>query len=160
MTTGFSSVLGCASLPRRGASVDDVSVEGEQEVDEEDIQDKIATRKSPKFLALFRGVVYDYEISTATSCSATCSASSATTERAVFTKPECVPRGSFTWTTSTSVSVIEVEEGPPVTVRCASVSGLDALPAELRAEVRVELDATIKLGDRFEEERLPTPKRH
>jgi outer membrane protein assembly factor BamA len=57
-----SSLLGCASLPRRGAAVDDLSVEGEQEIDEEDIEDKIATRKSPKFLALFRGVVYDYEI--------------------------------------------------------------------------------------------------
>jgi outer membrane protein assembly factor BamA len=41
-----------------------------------------------------------------------------------------------------------------VTIQALSVSGLDTLPADLRAESRLALDTTIKVGDRFEEEQF------
>ncbi len=53
---------GCASIPKGAAAVDSVDVEGNDAISESDIEEKIATTESPKFLQLFRGVVYDYEL--------------------------------------------------------------------------------------------------
>ena len=146
------SLLGCASIPRRGAAVDDVSVEGEQEVDEEDIEDKIATRKSPKFLALFRGVVYDYEIFNSYVLQRDLERIERYYRARGFYEARVRAARIFYDSDKHVRVVIEVEEGPPVTIRALSVRGLDALPADLRAEARLELDAAIKVGDRFEEE--------
>src|SRR5947207_982251 len=52
----------CASIPRGRSAVDDVKVRGARRVEASDVEDKIATAPSPKFLGLFRGVIYDYEI--------------------------------------------------------------------------------------------------
>jgi len=52
----------CASIPRRSAAVNSVQVDGTSAVDQGDVEEKMATTSSPKFLGLFRGVVYDYEI--------------------------------------------------------------------------------------------------
>jgi outer membrane protein insertion porin family/translocation and assembly module TamA len=42
--------------------VDAVDFEGVEHVSEHDLADKLATAPSPKFLGLFRGLVYDYEL--------------------------------------------------------------------------------------------------
>src|SRR5258708_856761 len=56
------ALFACSSIPKGRSSVDAVSVVGAREVGESDIEEKIATVPSPKFLMLFRGLVYDYEI--------------------------------------------------------------------------------------------------
>ncbi len=53
---------GCASIPDRRSAVNSVKVRGARNIDGGDVEDKIATMPSPKFLGLFRGVVYDYEL--------------------------------------------------------------------------------------------------
>jgi outer membrane protein assembly factor BamA len=55
-------IVGCASVPDKRQAVDAVTMEGTQKIDDDDIADHIATAPSPKFLGLFRGLVYDYEI--------------------------------------------------------------------------------------------------
>src|SRR5215471_20067343 len=52
----------CSSIPPGRSSVDSISVEGTDELDDGDIEEKLATAPSPKFLGLFRGLIYDYEI--------------------------------------------------------------------------------------------------
>src|SRR5882672_2651541 len=52
----------CSAIPPGHSSVDSISVEGARELDSDDIEEKLATAPSPKFLGLFRGVVYDYEV--------------------------------------------------------------------------------------------------
>src|SRR5262249_11496727 len=52
----------CSSIPAGLSAINSVSIEGAREVNEGDVEDKIATAASPKFLGLFRGTVYDYEI--------------------------------------------------------------------------------------------------
>src|SRR4051812_9568292 len=52
----------CSSIPPGRSSVDSISVEGTGVVDGSDIGEKLATAPTPKFLGLFRGVIYDYEI--------------------------------------------------------------------------------------------------
>ena len=51
---------GCSSIPEGRSSVDDVTVRGAKKVDADDIEKKVATTPSEKFLGLFRGVLYEY----------------------------------------------------------------------------------------------------
>ncbi|MBS2014751.1 MAG: BamA/TamA family outer membrane protein [Deltaproteobacteria bacterium] len=51
---------GCKSIPEGRTSVNEIQVRGANEVDEDEIKEKIATTESKKFLGLFRGVVFEY----------------------------------------------------------------------------------------------------
>jgi outer membrane protein insertion porin family/translocation and assembly module TamA len=53
---------GCASLPPGAAAVDSVRIAGNHGLSSSEIEPRLATTASPKFLGLFRGVVFDYEI--------------------------------------------------------------------------------------------------
>lgn len=52
----------CASIPPGRSAVEDVDISGGKALDGEDVEEKIATNPSPRFLGLFEGVVYDYQI--------------------------------------------------------------------------------------------------
>ena len=52
----------CVKTPPGRSPIDDVTVRGAHALSSSDIEDKLATAPSPKFLFAFRGVVYDYEI--------------------------------------------------------------------------------------------------
>ena len=54
--------MGCSSIPRGAVSVDSISVEGNKAIASADVEEKLATAPSPKFLGLFRGIIYDYEL--------------------------------------------------------------------------------------------------
>ena len=54
--------LSCASIPGRRYAVESISVSGNESIDDADIEEKIASRASPRFLGVFPGVVYDYEV--------------------------------------------------------------------------------------------------
>ena len=52
---------GCYSVPAGKSAVSDVAVKGLQDIDEDDLEDRLATRQSSKFLGIFSGVVFEYE---------------------------------------------------------------------------------------------------
>ncbi|MEO7113141.1 MAG: POTRA domain-containing protein, partial [Polyangiaceae bacterium] len=56
------TLTGCTAVPRGKSGIDEVTVHNADALDEDDIQGKIATAETPKFLGFFRGVVYDYEV--------------------------------------------------------------------------------------------------
>jgi outer membrane protein assembly factor BamA len=53
---------GCAHLPKGRYAIDDVAIEGQNQLDASQIEDKIATAASPHFLGLPQGVIVDYEL--------------------------------------------------------------------------------------------------
>ncbi|MDB4997206.1 MAG: outer membrane protein assembly factor YaeT precursor [Myxococcaceae bacterium] len=53
---------GCKSIPEGRSAIDDVTVRGNDHIDDDDVIDKLATQKSSKFLFFFRGVVFEYEL--------------------------------------------------------------------------------------------------
>lgn len=55
-------LVACTRIPRGRSAVDRVEVVGNEAIDEDDIKEKIATAETPKFLGLFRGIVYEYEL--------------------------------------------------------------------------------------------------
>jgi outer membrane protein insertion porin family/translocation and assembly module TamA len=54
--------VGCAHLPEGRYAIDDVEIQGQKELRASDIEDKIATAASPRFMGLPQGVVVDYEL--------------------------------------------------------------------------------------------------
>ena len=54
--------VGCTSIPKGKSGIDEVTIRNADKVDSSDTLDKIATAETPKFLGVFRGVVYEYEI--------------------------------------------------------------------------------------------------
>lgn len=147
-----SAILGCASIPKGAAAVDRLAVRGNHAVSSSDIESKVATTASTKFLGLFRGVVRDYELF----------------DRSVLERDlQRVERyyrargyydararaGEVRYRNDQHVDVtIEVEEGRPVLVGGARIAGMDALaPADAEA-VRAALGDHVKLGAPFAED--------
>ncbi len=56
------SAAACTRIPRGQTAVDAVDVIGNHAVDDDDIEAKLATAATPKFMGLFRGVVYEYDV--------------------------------------------------------------------------------------------------
>jgi outer membrane protein assembly factor BamA len=146
------ALVACASVPKGTAAVDTVSVQGNRAISGSDIEEKVATTASPKFLGLFRGVVYDYDLY----------------DRSVLQRDlERVERyyrargfyearvraGRVRYKNDTHVEVtIEVEEGAPVIIREARIDGLDGLSAKDARAVRAAMEHNVKMGARFEED--------
>ena len=145
---------GCASVPAGRSAVDSVHVVGAKELDEGDVSDKLATTASPKFLGLFRGVVYDYAVFDASALQRDL----ARVERyyrghgfleAHARTARVIPSGAE----HVRVEIV-VEEGPPTTNRRVRIDGLDALPAPIADAARAAANDALPEGARFDEERL------
>ncbi len=58
----FVLTTACTRIPRGQTAVDHVDIVGNSRIGDGDIEDKIATAATPKFMGVFRGVVYDYSL--------------------------------------------------------------------------------------------------
>src|SRR5687768_8997306 len=56
------ATTGCKSIPEGRSVVNEVQVRGAEKVDSDDVEEKVATTESKKFLGLFRGVIYEYSV--------------------------------------------------------------------------------------------------
>ena len=144
--------LGCASMPKGMSAIDRVTVQGNAAIKSGDIKDRIVTMPSPRFLGIFPGVIYDYELF----------------DRSVFQRDlERVQRyyrargyyetkvraGRVQKRGDDHVDVtIDVEEGRPVVVRSARIAGLRGLSNGEARAVRAAMGSAIRLGAPFEEE--------
>lgn len=148
----LSAGLGCASIPRGMAAVDAVDIEGNRKVSDQDIEEKMATTASPKFLELFRGLIYDYALY----------------DRNVLQRDlERVERyyrargyyeakaraGRVRYKSDNHVEVtVEVDEGPPVLLRGIRMDGLEGLTAKEEKAVIEAMKVHLETGKPFEEE--------
>lgn len=143
---------GCASIPQGTAAVDAVSVEGTDALSSSDVEERLATAPSPKFLGLFRGVIYDHEIFD----SSVLQRDLDRVERYYRARGyyEAKARaGRVRYKSDKHVEItIEVDEGKPVLVEGARIDGLAGLaPKDARA-VRAAMTRLVKGGVPFEEE--------
>ena len=145
------ALLACSSIPKGRSSVDEVSVVGAHEVNESDIEEKIATVPSPKFLMLFRGLVYDYEIFDRLRLQRDL----ARVERYYRARGfyEAHARAGRVIKKSDGHVLVEilVEEGPPTLIGKVELKGLESLPPELRGRALRRADKLLPKRDRFEE---------
>jgi outer membrane protein insertion porin family/translocation and assembly module TamA len=149
----FSLLLACASAPPGRPAIDAVEFDGVHAVKEHDLAEKIATMPSPKFLGLFRGFVYDYEL----------------LDPYVLQRDlERVERfyrargyyeaharaGRIEHVSPDHVRVqIVVEEGQPVQIGEVRVQGINELPQDAqRAVQRALARSGVERGQRFDED--------
>jgi outer membrane protein assembly factor BamA len=150
LVLGFLSAA-CVSLPNRRYAIDGLSVSGNRALDDDELEQHIATRDSPRFLGLFRGLVYDYEVF-----------DRYVLERDLQRIERYYRARGFYWPRVRAGRVFEtgprevkveilVEEGPETRVGRVDVHGLEHLPEQVAREAESEVTSVQKRGDRFEE---------
>jgi len=151
-TVVLAIACGCASLAPGQLATDSVSVRGTKAVDQGDVEGKIATEASPKFLGVFRGVIYDYEIFNA----ATLQRDLARVERYYRARgyyDAHARAGRVIATADGHVRVeIAIEEGPATVNGRLVVDGIDGLPQSVQAAVQSAARAALPEQAPFEEE--------
>lgn len=149
---------GCKSIPAGRSAVNEVQVRGADEVDEEDVADKIATSESPKFLGM-RGVIFEYALF----------------DRFVFQRDlarvEAFYRAKGYYDAHARAGRIHqlddnhvrvevvVDEGEAVLVRDVRVDGLHGLPDEIVRAVQSAAVSGLPKDKRFEEEEFEKTER-
>ena len=142
---------GCTSLPRGRAAVKSVDIEGNEEVSTKSIRTKLATQASPKFLGLFRGVVYEYEVFDLYVLQRDLARVERYYRARGFYKARA-RAGRVSYDDPRRVRVlIQVEEGPPTLVGKLELNGLEGLDPELSRAVRESAEQKVGVGKRFEE---------
>jgi outer membrane protein assembly factor BamA len=58
---GFS-LASCAAIPDRRYSLESIRVTGNDALSDSEIEEHIASRASPRFFGVFKGLIYDYEV--------------------------------------------------------------------------------------------------
>ncbi len=162
----FISVLGgagCTRVPAGRSAVKSVELSGNEVIDADDLREKLATTASPKFLGLFRGIVYEYSVFDRFVLERDLQRIERY-YRAVGYYHARVRAGRVFFVESNKVRVdIRIEEGPPMLVGRVDVHGLEGFPEERSKRIirRVQRQicgkggCTAKEGDRpFEEERF------
>jgi outer membrane protein assembly factor BamA len=148
------TLTGCNSIPPGRSAIDDVGIRGDEKVDGDDVLDKLATQKSSKFLFLFRGVVFEYELYDRY----VLQRDLARVERFYRARGyyEAHARAGRVFGTDADhdhVRVeIVVEEGPPIVVHEVKIEGIEDLPAADAAAARAAATGGLKKGEPFDEE--------
>ncbi len=144
----------CVKTPQGRSPIDDVSVRGTDKVSESDVEDKLETAPSPKFLYLFRGIVYDYEVFDQN----TLQRDLARVERFYRAKgyyDAHARAGRVEVEKDHHVKVqIVVEEGPPTLNRGLAVRGMERLPPAIKKQVFQAATAALPTGKPFDEDQF------
>jgi outer membrane protein assembly factor BamA len=145
------AIFGCASIPRGQSAIDHVDVEGNDNIKESTVEKQLATQASPRFLGLFRGVVYDYEVFNRFVLQRDLQR----VERYYRARGYYHARaraGRVTYDGPKHVKVlIVVDEGPPTLVQRVVINNVATLPSELRASIIAAVDEHVAIGRIFEE---------
>lgn len=139
--------------PAQRFNLESLTVTGNSQLDDDEIEEHIASRETPKFLGLFPGVIYDYE----TFNRFVLERDLQRVERLYRSRGyyQARARAAHVFRSGSKVRVeIVVEEGPPVLLRRIDLHGLEALPAELRTEARSVVGEQLELDAPLEEEKL------
>jgi len=147
------AVCSCTRVPGRRASLDAVDIRGNDAVDDDEIQEKMASQPTPKFLGFFRGVVYDYEVFDRYVLERDLQRIERYYRARGFYRASA--RATRVWGEGRHRKVeIHVEEGPPTLVGRVDLNGLGDVPPEVTAAARRAVERFVGVGSRFEEERF------
>lgn len=142
----------CTSIPEGRSAIDAVSVEGASHVEVGDIEDHLATTASPRFLGLFRGLVYEYEVYDRTALQRDL----ARVEhyyRARGYYDVKVRAGRVIPTKENHVRIeIVVEEGQPVVNNELAIEGVEGLPRDVVEEVTSAVRRSLPKGQPFDQD--------
>lgn len=141
----------CSRIPPGRSAVDSVRILHAHELSASDVRDKLATQASPKFLFLFQGVAFDYNVYD----ESVLQRDMARVERfyrskGFFDAHARVARVIQDRPNHVRVE-IAVDEGPPTINRRVVVLGVDKLPPKIVEAVRAAAHRALPQGERFDE---------
>jgi outer membrane protein insertion porin family/translocation and assembly module TamA len=145
-------LAGCSSIPEGRSAIDSVRIVNASALDGRDVGDKLATTESPRFLGIFRGLFYDYEIFDASMLQRDLARVERYYRGHGFLDAHA-RAGRVIHDSDGHVRVeIVVDEGAPTIVGHLRVDGLDDVPAPIAAEVRAAATGALPSGVRFDED--------
>ena len=148
-----TSLCACAKLPPGQSATDAVAIHGASAVDDTDIEDKLATEASPKFLGLFQGVVYDYHLfNHATFQRDLARVERFYRERGYYGAHARAGRVITTQPGHVRVEIL-VEEGQPTVNQELTLEGVDGLDAATRKAVQTAAGRALRKGKPFDEDK-------
>jgi outer membrane protein assembly factor BamA len=150
---GSTLLSSCTHVPPGRFAVDRVDIEGAKKIDSGEIEEKIATAASPRFLGIFRGIALDYELFDPYILERDLSRIQRYYRARGYYEAEA-RAGRVEKVDDKSVKVtVVVDEGPPVTVGAIKVNGIEGLPIDDTAAVLASIRRHLRLGRNFDEER-------
>jgi outer membrane protein assembly factor BamA len=153
LCVALSCTFGCTRAPTTRFNLESLKVSGNQNLDDDEITERIATRPTPKFLGLFPGVIYDYEVFNRFVLERDLQRIERLYQSRGYYKARA--RAAHVFRSGSKVKVeIVVEEGKPVLLRRVDVHGIEHIPPELRQQLRASVTEALPLNEPFEEERL------
>jgi outer membrane protein insertion porin family/translocation and assembly module TamA len=149
---GASALFGCSSIPAGRSAIDSVDLSGAHALPATDVTNSLATTATPKFLGLFRGVVFDYEVFDASALQRDLARVERYYRGHGFLEAHA-RTGRVIHVSSNHVRVeIVVDEGPPTVNRLIRILGLDMVPPQISDEVWLAASKALPAGARFEED--------
>ncbi len=146
-------IVGCTRAPTTRFNVESLKVSGNDKLDDEEIEERIATRESPRFLGLFQGVVYDYEVFNRFVLERDLQRVERFYQSRGYYKARA--RAAHVFRSGAKVRVeIVVQEGKPVLLRRVDLHGVERLPRDVQVLVRSSVTSELPLDEPFEEEKL------
>jgi outer membrane protein assembly factor BamA len=147
-------LLGCSEIPPGRSAVDSVTIFHAKELSEGDIEDKLGTVATTKFLFLFQGVAYDYSVYD----EAVLQRDMARVERFYRSKGFLdaharVAHVRYVKANHVRVEIV-VDEGKPTLDRNIVVVGLEGLPKPVVDAAGLAARTTLPRGARFDEDQF------
>jgi outer membrane protein insertion porin family/translocation and assembly module TamA len=150
---GCAASLGCSSIPEGRSAVDEVGFEGVHALSEGELNDKLATTASPKFLGLFQGFVVDYQIFDPFVLQTDLQrVERFYRARGYYEAHARAGRVVYDRNDHVRVTIV-VDEGALVQIDRVLLEGIDGLPADTQRAAQKALDAAgMQIGKAFDED--------
>ena len=145
-------LLGCTRIPEGRTTVDEVQVRGAKKLSEGEVEERIATTETSKFLGLFRGILYEYSVFDRNVLQRDLLRVEAFYRSKGYYDARARAGRIHTIDESHVRVEIVVEEGEPVLVRNIRIEGLAGVSPEIVRIAEQAAAATLKQNEPFDEE--------
>lgn len=146
-------LTGCYKVPPGKSSVADVTIDGTHDIDDDELESRIATRESSKFLGIFSGVVYEYEVFDPYALRRDLQR----IERYLRARGYYEARVYAARVEERSNKVyitIGVDQGAPIIVDSIAYPEVTPLDPEVRREMRIRVARVLAIGANFDEDKF------
>jgi outer membrane protein assembly factor BamA len=146
------AVAACSSIPPGRSAVDSVDIESGPGVHDGDVSDRIATAATPKFLGLFRGVAYDYEVYDESVLQRDLARVDRYYQGHGYLDAHARAARLIRISDNHVRVEIDVDAGPPTLNRAVRVEGLESIPSSVAEAARLAAIDALPAKTRFDED--------
>lgn len=141
----------CATVPGRRYTLNSITLQGNENLDDDEIEEKIASRESARFLGLVRGFIHEYQIFDRHVLERDLQRIERFYRaKGYYSARVRAGRVTYVGDRGTEVEIL-IEEGPLVTVARLDLHGLDGLDPALATRAREAARSHLATGEAFDE---------